>query len=43
MIAIENDDRLSVLNTDTELNWTAFAIRSTAAVSIFINGEADSL
>ena len=42
MMAIENADRLSVLNTDNELNWTAFAIRSTAAVSIYINGEADA-
>jgi len=42
MMAIENVDRLSVLNTDAELNWTTFAIRSTAAVSIYINGEADA-
>ncbi len=35
MMAIENVDRLSVLNTDAELNWTSFAIRSTAAVSIY--------
>ena len=42
MMAIENVDRLSILNTDTDLNWTTFAIRSTAAVSIYINGEADA-
>jgi len=42
MMAIENVERLSVLNTDTELNWTNLAIRSTAAVSIYINGEADA-
>jgi len=42
MLAIENVDRLSILNTDTDLNWTAFALRSTAAVSIYINREADA-
>ncbi len=42
MMAIENVDRLSVLNTDAELNWTNLAIRTTAAVSIYINGEADA-
>ena len=42
MMAIENTDRLSILNTDTDLNWTSFAIRSTAPVSIYINGEADA-
>ena len=25
MMAIENTDRLSILNTDTDLNWTSFA------------------
>ena len=42
MMAIENTDRLSILNTDTDLNWTSFAIRSTEPVSIYINGEADA-
>jgi hypothetical protein len=42
MMAIENVDRLPVFNTDAELNWTTFAIRSTAAVSIYINGGVDA-
>ncbi len=42
MMAIEDVDRLSVLSTDAELNWTNLAIRSTAAVSIYINGETDA-
>ena len=42
MLASEDTDRLSVINTDAELNWTTLAIRSTADVTIFINNEANS-
>ncbi len=42
MLASEDNDRLSVINTDSTLNWTTLAIRSTAAVSIYINGEVNA-
>ena len=42
MLASEDVDRLSVINTDAELNWTTIAIRSTHDVKIFVNNEVNS-
>ncbi len=39
MLASEDTDRLSVINTDAGLNWTTIAIRSTASVAVYVNGE----
>ena len=39
MLADEDDDRLSVINTDADVYWDNVAIRSTATVHIWINGE----
>jgi len=39
MLADEDDDRLSVINTDADVYWDNLAIRSTAPVRIYVNGE----
>jgi len=39
MLADEDDDRLSVINTDADVYWDELAIRVTEAVGININGE----
>jgi len=39
MLASEDNDRLTVINTDADVEWENLAIRSTAAVKIYVNGE----
>jgi len=39
MLADEDDDRLSVINTDADVYWDNLAIRVTGACTIKINGE----
>jgi flagellin-like protein len=39
MLADEDDDRLSVINTDADVYWDNLAIRSTANIFVYINGE----
>jgi len=39
MLADEDDDRLSVINTDADVYWDNLAIRVTADVNISVNGE----
>ena len=39
MLADEDDDRLSVINTDADVYWDNLAIRVTGAVNITVNGE----
>jgi len=39
MLADEDDDRLSVINTDADVYWDNLAIRSTGACTIKVNGE----
>ena len=39
LLADEDDDRLAVINTDSDVYWDNLAIRSTADVWITVNGE----
>jgi len=39
MLADEDDDRLSVINTDADVYWDNLAIRVTGACTLKINGE----
>ena len=39
MLADEDDDRLSVINTDADVYWDNLAIRITGACTIKVNGE----
>jgi flagellin-like protein len=39
MLAQEDDDRLTVINTDADVDWENLAIRSTENVWICVNGE----
>jgi len=39
MLADEDDDRLSVINTDADVYWDNLAIRVTGTVNVTVNGE----
>ena len=43
MLADEDDDRLSIINTDADVYWNELAIRVTGDVRICINGEVTGL